>query len=316
MRAVQIRGSRDLGLADLPQPTPGPGEELVRLEWAALCSTDRKMARRGQPRGRVPGHEMAGRLPDGQLVGVHTDVGCGACRHCREGHDNRCASRVAIGIDRDGGLAEWVVAPTRHVVPMDAVAPELVPLIEPLACCVHAVSLLRLEPEMPAVVVGAGAMGMLCLWVLQAEGARVAVCQRSEARRALAARLGAEVVIAPEQDPAQALGVRPRAIIVAAPGAEALHWALQAVDVGGQVHVFSGTEGGAAVDANLVHYRHVTLLGSTGSGLSDYLRARDLVQEGRIPLTTLPRKTIALEEVPRVLLDDPDPVHLRVTVAI
>jgi L-iditol 2-dehydrogenase len=104
--------------------------------------------------------------------------------------------------------------------------------------------------------------------------------------------------------------------VVAAPGAEPLAWALAQVAVGGRVHAFASTTGGTPVDANVVHYRHLTLLGSTGSGLGDYRRARDLVASGGIPLDQLPRSTVPLERAPAALLGRNDHHALKVTVDV
>ncbi|HZA81846.1 MAG TPA: zinc-binding dehydrogenase, partial [Actinomycetes bacterium] len=167
-----------------------------------------------------------------------------------------------------------------------------------------------------ALVVGAGPMGLLSTWALQAAGAIVAVAQRSVERRQLAARLGADAAIALDQDPAAALGRAPSVAVVAAPGAEPLAWALARVAVGGRVHAFAGTPGGAPVDANLVHYRHLTLVGSTGSTVGDYRRARDLVAAGAVPLDRLPRDIVPLEEAPAALLGRDGRRALKVTVDV
>jgi L-iditol 2-dehydrogenase len=140
----------------------------------------------------------------------------------------------------------------------------------------------------------------------------VAVVQRSEARRRLAAELGADAVLEPGADVEAALGSRPRAALVTVPSVEALSWALECVDVGGRVHAFAGIPGGAPIDANIVHYRHLRLVGSTGSTVADYRRARDMARSGSISLERLPSRSIALEEVPQILLDPhPDPRTLR-----
>jgi len=81
------------------------------------------------------------------------------------------------------------------------------------------------------------------------------------------------------------------------------------------VHAFAGTPGGAPVDANIVHYRHLRLVGSTGSTVEDYRRSRDRARSGAVPLDRMPARTVALDEVPRALLDrEPDPRMLRVMV--
>jgi threonine dehydrogenase-like Zn-dependent dehydrogenase len=103
--------------------------------------------------------------------------------------------------------------------------------------------------------------------------------------------------------------------LVTAPGVEALSWAVEHVDVGGRVHAFAGSPGGAHIDANVVHYRHLRLMGSTGSTVDDYRRARDLARSGSVPLERLPSRTVSLEDVPEILLDArPDPRTLRIVV--
>jgi L-iditol 2-dehydrogenase len=315
MKAVRIEGPGRVETVELPTGVPGPGEVSIRVEAAAICATDRRLAAVGTPVPRVPGHEVAGVLEDGTAVGVQPNVGCGRCASCALGLENRCPDHVDIGIQRDGGLAEWIVVPERHAVPLDGFPFDLAPSIEPLACCLHAVAMLDVAGDEVAVVVGAGTLGIIGMWALQAAGARVAVVQRSETRRRLAAELGADAVFGPEDDVDAPLGSRPQLALVTAPGVEALSWAIDHVDVGGRIHAFAGTPGGAPVDANIVHYRHLRLVGSTGSTGADYLRARDLARSGSIPLQRLPSRTVALDEVPEILLDPrPDPRMLRVVV--
>jgi len=315
MRAVRIDGPRRVATLDVPEPEAAPGEVTVRVRAAAICATDRRLANAGTSEPRIPGHEVAGVLEDGTAVGVQPNVGCGRCTSCALGLENRCPDHVDIGIQRDGGLAELIVVPDGHVVPLDGFPFELAPSIEPLACCLHAVGMLDVAEGNLAVVVGAGTLGIIGMWALQAAGARVAVVQRSEARRHLAAELGADAVLGPGDDVAAALGALPAAALVTAPGIEALSWAIDQVDVGGRVHAFAGTPGGAPVDANLVHYRHLRLVGSTGSTVEDYRRARDLARSGAVPLDRMPSRTVAFDEVPEILLDrSPDPRMLRVVV--
>jgi L-iditol 2-dehydrogenase len=316
VRAVVVSDPGTAELVEAQRRQPGPGEVRVRVAAAAICATDRRLAARGADPPRIPGHEAAGRLDDGTPVGIHPDVGCGRCRHCLAGLENRCPNRTSVGLDRDGGLADWLCVPAGHAVPLDGLDLGLAPLLEPLACCLHALSGLGVGRGDAALVVGAGAMGLLSTWALQAAGATVAVAQRSEARRRLAARLGADAAIGPDQDPAAALGRPPSVAVVTAPGAEALAWALDKVAVGGRVHAFAGTPGGAPVDANLVHYRHLTLLGSTGSTVGDYRRARDLAAAGQVPLERLPRATVPLEEAPAALLGRDGGQALKVTVDV
>ena len=316
MRAVRITAPGTVRLTEIPRPQPTRDEVAVRVRWAAVCGTDRKLARNGAAVHRVPGHEVAGELTDGTPVAVHPDVGCGACPLCATGWPNRCPRRQSVGIDRDGGFAEWMVVPPRQVLAVEGLPLDLAALLEPLACCVHAVDLLQPDRLRTAAVVGAGAMGVLAMWTLQARGVRVVVSQRSAQRRELAGKLGADAVIAPDDDVDRAAGAPLDAVIVTAPGSGPLRWALEHVAVGGIVHAFAGTPGGADVDVNAVHYRHLRLVGSTGSTPRDLQVALDLARGGRIDLDRLPRTTVGLADLPHVLTGEPDRRHLRTLVDV
>lgn len=316
MRAVAVSGPGDVALHDVPPPEPAPDEILVHVIATGVCSTDRKFAARNQERPRILGHEVVGRLSDGTIVGVHPETTCRVCPACRAGWHNRCPARESLGLERDGGLAEIMVAPRVQLVPLGELDPVTSTMLEPLACAVHAIDVAGIDSGAPAVVVGGGAMGILCAWVLQASGSRVVVCQRSVARRRLARDLDVDAAIGPDEDPAEHLGGPPAVAMVTAPGAEALRWSLEQVAVGGTVHAFAGTPGGASVNVNVVHYRHLTLFGSTGSRRQDYERARDLVASGQIQLDRLPHRVVGLGDAPAAVLGRPPDDVLKTIVAV
>ncbi|HET7727636.1 MAG TPA: alcohol dehydrogenase catalytic domain-containing protein [Candidatus Limnocylindrales bacterium] len=314
MKALRIRAPGQVEVTAVPDPVPGPDEVIVRVDRVGICATDRKLVGRPRRPGLIPGHEIGGTLPDGTRVGVHPDVGCGRCQHCRAGFDNRCPARCSIGVDRDGGLAELVAVPAAHVVALEGVDASVAPLLEPLACCLHAIDLLGVSPSEAVLVVGAGPLGLLTTLALKAIGATVVVSQRSPDRRRAALAAGADAAMGPEDDPSTVLGRTPTAAIVTAPTTEALAWALARVEIGGRVHAFAGLPGDGAIDANTVHYRHLSLIGSTGSRLRDYRRARELVAGGQIDPGRLPLRPASLDDVPGLLeADTPEAVRVIVT---
>lgn len=301
MRAVRIEGPGEVAIRDVPEPVVGAGEVIVHVRAVAACGTDLRISRLGSHAPRIPGHEIVGTLDDGTLVGVQPNLGCGACAACRDDRENRCAAKVDIGIQRDGGAAERLAVPAAHVVPLGDFPVLAAPQLESLACVLHAVDQLAVVDGEPVVVIGAGAIGILAAWTMRSRGARVAVVQRSEGRRATARGLDVGAVLAPDDDVEAALGAPPVAAFVAAGGVEPLTWALERVAIGGRIHAFAGTPGGAPIDANLVHYRHLALLGSTGSTVADYRRGLALARSGAVPVERLPTREVAFDELPAVL---------------
>ena len=297
MRAIQVATAGSAKLVEVTDPESVGDDIVVEVVTASICATDRKLTARGFTEPRIPGHEVTGRLPDGALVGIHPEISCGVCQFCRAGWDNRCADRLALGIGRDGGLAERLVVPRDRLIPLQGLAPETGAMLEPLACVVHAIAVTEINRGVPTLVVGGGVMGILAAWTLAAMDCPVALAQRSAGRRELAAKLGIAPVAKNAAEAVDALGTSPEFVMVTAPGAEPLRDALDVVAVGGLVHAFAGTPGGADIDANTIHYRHLRLLGSTGSRLSDYARARDLAVQGAVPLASLPHEVVSLSTV-------------------
>src|SRR6266852_1489713 len=125
MHAAVLRGPRDVRVEQRAQPSPGPGEAVVRVFASGLCGTDYRIWNGDRPVDypRVMGHEFIGEVMavgddvtnvrPGQKVAVEPNYSCGVCALCREGNRNLCLSRTAIGIDVNGGFAEQACLPPR-----------------------------------------------------------------------------------------------------------------------------------------------------------------------------------------------------------
>jgi len=146
MIAAVLRGPRSLVITTVPSSTPGPNEAVIRVTAAGLCGTDYRIWTGERP-VRYPlvmGHEFVGtvaavgsavrNIAVGQSVAVEPNYSCGACALCREGNRNLCLSRVAVGIDVDGGFAQEATVPARCCWPAPAgLGTERLLMAEPLA---------------------------------------------------------------------------------------------------------------------------------------------------------------------------------------
>ena len=204
-------------MTDRPEPTPGPGEVLLRVAACGVCGSELETFKARSPRRTPPlvmGHEFCGTVealgPGVAGVGVgdravsHSLVSCGACVRCRRGDTHLCAYREIFGMHRPGAFAEFVAVPARCLVPWpDGLPAEAACLAEPLANGVHMVRLTAALAPRTVLVIGAGPIGLMAQQAYQTmAGAEVVVADLSAERRAVAARLGARQTVDPrEADP-------------------------------------------------------------------------------------------------------------------
>src|SRR5215203_5600121 len=162
---------------------PGPGEVLLGVASCGVCGSDEEVG---------PG---VTRVSPGDRVVAVAVQGCGRCETCLAGSTQLCVDRVAVGLSRDGGMAEYAVMPEQHLVPVPEGLDLAVAAVgEPLSVAVHAVDVrAQIEPGQRAVVSGPGPIGIFCGMLANLRGAQVlltGVEQDSESRLPAAERVG------------------------------------------------------------------------------------------------------------------------------
>jgi threonine dehydrogenase-like Zn-dependent dehydrogenase len=224
MLAARFTGERRIEIAQTNGPAPRPGEVLVRTRACALCGSDLRPWQRGW--AVTPGHEIVGLVDqpghplDGKRVLVYIPVFCGRCQQCRAGREHICDNATdLVGWQIPGGYAEALGVPEQCLIPVpDDVPTALAPLLlDTIGTAAHGVRLAkRLVESGPALVVGAGPIGLGAVMVLQQLGfPDVTVVEPRAHRRAVAEQLGAKTM------EAAALGGRRFALTVEASGKDA-----------------------------------------------------------------------------------------------
>lgn len=214
MKAALLRGPRDISLQSFPVPAPETGEALVRVEYCGVSGADLRSYRGEHPSTVypiIPGAEAVGCVEAwgpgvdapalGQRVLLEPVLTCGECAACRIGRYNCCAQLRFMSLHADGALAQRITVPANrlHALPDELPSPVAV-LCEPFAIGLQAVERARVGCGDRVVVMGAGMIGLSVLLIARARGAHVLVAEVSEARRARAARLGAEAVSSDDLD--------------------------------------------------------------------------------------------------------------------
>lgn len=205
---------------NVPVPEPGPGEVLIKIAGAGVCSSDLHTAYEWKPETspllafwQFPftlGHENAGWIEAGDTVlevgtavVVNSTWHCGHCHHCRMGATNYCETYVPTGrsggLGRNGGMAEYLVAPAHCIVPIGDYDPTIAgPLSDAALTTYHAVNqvLPILKPDTAVVVIGVGGLGHFAVQFLrELSGARIIAVDRDENALKLAADQGADLCL-------------------------------------------------------------------------------------------------------------------------
>src|SRR5690606_21153569 len=198
---------------EVDDPEPGPGEVLLKVSGAGVCHSDLHILHAEEalfPTPMTLGHEVAGTIrgigdgvtgwDEGTPVLVHPVWGCGRCRQCVLGAENYCEAhpRSTVpgpGLGRDGGMADLVAVPARHLVPLgDLDLVEAAPLTDAGLTPYHAISLSRsrIAASSTVVVIGIGGLGHLAVQILRAtSGATIVALDTDDGRLELATALGA-----------------------------------------------------------------------------------------------------------------------------
>lgn len=223
MRAVVFENYKEFpSLTEVPRPEPGPGEVLLRVAGAGACHSDISVYRvfeEGQPGAQKPpfvlGHENAGwvealgpgvseRIQVGAAYMVYGPIGCGQCRKCAEGLETYCENAatmpyLAVGLGRDGGMAEYMTVPAHHLIPLGDADPVMAaPLADAGLTPYHAIK--KALPYLAgggryALAIGLGGLGLVGVQILRAlTGATIIATDVKEAARGRAEAEGAITV--------------------------------------------------------------------------------------------------------------------------
>jgi len=209
VKAAYYQARREIDVRETSDPEPGLSDVLIRVRACGICGTDQHIFD-GDFFPSYPligGHELAGEvvalgprvetaLRAGDRVAVDPCLFCGSCFFCQRGQGNHCLRWNAIGVTRDGGFADYVVAPAANVYPVGEMASEVAAFIEPISCVVYGLQRLRIPLGANALIYGAGPIGLLMLQLVRHGGASsVAVVDLKQEKLDVAGSLGAHEVV-------------------------------------------------------------------------------------------------------------------------
>ena len=325
MKAVVYIGPGDVIVTEVNKPIPGAGEVLLRVLSNTICGTDLRIAKGIKKKGvlapRILGHEVAGEIVQlgqgvegfqlGDKVGMSPTYACGDCIECKSNRPHLCKKAEVLGHQADGGLAEYLLVPAKPV--RDGVLvkyqkdhdPVAISLAEPLSCIIHGQEFLNINNSDVVLIIGGGAIGLMHAKLAKSAGAKKVILSEPVAfRRRLAIEFGADLVVDPIHEDLEEIilgdsdseGASVVIVCIGIPGL--VNQALKLSSNRGRVSLFAGfpTDEFASIDSNLIHYKELSVFGSSNSTIKDYQLAIKMIELGEIDTAKLVTHRFNLDE--------------------
>ncbi len=327
MRAVTKPAAEPgLSVQEVPTPTCGPLDVLIRVHHAGVCGTDVHIADWDEwARGRIRppvvlGHEFAGEIVEigsdvddafaiGQLVTAEGHIVCGHCRQCRTGNAHICQRTQIIGVDRDGAFAEYLAMPAINVMPLNGIPTTTGAIMDPLGNAFHTVLSGDVSGS-SVLVLGCGPIGCFAVGIARAAGASRVIASDVNAKRLeLAHNMGAHVLLNPSHDDViarvleETSGEGADLVCEMSGNHDAITQAFKAVRLGGRVNLLGLPKGAIPVDLSTdVIFKGVTVYGVIGRKMYEtWNQMRTFLGSGMLDPTPVITHRLPLEEIDRAL---------------
>lgn len=318
--ALFYEAKQPLKIEEIPTPTPGPGEVLVKVAACGLCHTDLHYIDHGTPTFKKPpiilGHEVSGTIAasgqgvktwqEGERVLLPAVYGCGSCTMCRTGRENVCERMVMFGNNVNGGYAEYILAPAKDIFAL----PEEIPLIEGAIIAdatttpYHAVvNRGQVKPGDKVVVFGCGGIGINVVQVAAAVGAQVIAVDIVDEKLTWAAKMGATTTLNSSNFERIDKEIRKLTGGGADIGFEAIGnpvvqtQTFNSLRTGGRFVVVGYADKPMTLNMGKVMYREMEIIGSLGCRAVDYPRVLELTRQGKIKVQELVTARFSLDEI-------------------
>ena len=319
MKAMVLKGPRQLEFETLDRPVPGHDQVLVQVTNSGICGTDLKIFEGAIPVSypRIMGHELCGVLVEGgdqhirtgDRVLVDPSSYCGACFCCYAGDTSMCPQGGLLGRDSNGGFAEYVAVARQQVFPLPAaIDSRQAPLIQVATTCLHGQRRLNIFPGQSVVVLGLGVSGQLHLQLAKARGAHPVIgITRSAWKRSLAEKLGCDLTLPSGPDAERAVleathGQGADVVIECTGKLPAVANAIAMARRGGQLLLFGIiTAGEGTLPFYQLYFKELTIVNSRAAKSEDFPTMIALAASGPVNLEALVTHVVPLSELQAAL---------------
>ena len=317
MKVARWYNNQDIRIEEVPTPSPGPDEMLVKVMACGICGSDIVEWYRLPRAPLVPGHEIGAEVVEvgqavrgfnpGDRVFIAPKVPCMQCEYCKNGHYPVC-NRIKERLP--GGFAEYVLVPGTLIEHgtyrlADTLSYEQSTFIEPLACVVRAQRLAGVLQSKTVMVFGCGISGLLHLKLSKANNCRVIATDVNARRLELAAGLKADITIDAAENVAERLlyanDRKADVVILSTSAMSAVDQAWKCVDKGGVIVFFAvpGPDTQITVPLNDFWTKEIQILTSYYCGPPDIMDAMELIATRAIKVDDMITHRLPLKDIVR-----------------
>jgi threonine 3-dehydrogenase len=209
---VKAKPERGIWMQDIPRPSVGHNDVLIRVNRSAICGTDIHIyqwddwAQQTIPVPLAVGHEFSGTIVEcgievrgfepGDRVSAEGHITCGVCRNCRAGRRHLCMNTKGVGVNRPGAFAEYIGVPAFNVFKLpEAITDDMASILDPLGNATHTALSFDLVGE-DVLITGAGPIGIMAVAIARFAGARhIVITDINNYRLELARKMGASAAL-------------------------------------------------------------------------------------------------------------------------
>lgn len=324
MKSAVFYGKHDLRVEEREMPSVGPKDVLIQVKACGVCGTDVHIYEGDKGAAEVTpptilGHEFSGVVAQvgsevtafavGDRVCIDPNCYCGACEPCRNGAAHFCEHMIGYGTTVNGGFAEYCAVNERQVYRLgENTSFEAGAMTEPTACCLHGLDMCEIQPGYQVVVIGGGMIGLLMLQLAKLAGAaKVALLEPVEGKREVGKKLGADVCIDPLQEDAKEALKKAgftwvNTVIECVGRPSTIEQAIEIAGNKGVVMMFGLTKPDETISVKPFQIFQKELV-LKASYINPYTqkRALDLIDSGKLDVTSMIYKVCGLEELEGIL---------------
>jgi threonine dehydrogenase-like Zn-dependent dehydrogenase len=327
MKALYLDAPGAWSVRDIPAPEMGPGEVLLRVRYVGMCGTDLSTFRGKNALvefPRIPGHEISATIERaGSDVPAHLRPGtnvtllpyksCGNCPSCRQGRFNTCRANQTLGVQRDGAMAEWIVAPWEKLRTSDKLSLRELCLVEPLTIGAHAVARGRVTARDIVLVIGCGTVGLGAIAAAAHRGATVIALDMDDGKLAVAKRAGAAHTIRGEQNEGAAgssvreqilaltNGDGPGVVIEAVGTPETFRLAVEIAAFAGRVVYIGFAKEPVSYETRWFVLKELDIMGSRNATPDDFQAVIEMLERREFPVVETIGSVVPLEKAGEAL---------------